>query len=124
MHAPDDMWEDEQAGPVVRPYALIRGRTRPSGEKVDLIAAVTATGREPAEPWALDPEQLTILQLSRFPISLADLASELDLPVGVVRILLADLRDFGLVAIHPPVPPGRRHDPEVLREVADGLRRL
>jgi hypothetical protein len=124
MPLPDDVWEDEEAGPVVRPYALTRGRTRPTGETVDLIAAITVTGREPAEPWALDPEQLTMLLLSRIPISLADLASELDLPVGVVRILLADLRDLGLVAVHPPVPPGQRHDPDVLREVVDGLRRL
>jgi Protein of unknown function (DUF742) len=124
MPSPDERWQDEEAGPVVRPYALIRGRTRPTGEKVDLIAMITYTRREPAEPWNLDPEQLTMLRLSRIPISLADLSSELDLPVGVVRILLADLRDLGLVRVyHPPSSPVR-HDPQILKEVADGLRRL
>ncbi len=124
MPSPDEKWHDEAAGPVVRPYALIRGRTRPTGGKVDLIAMVMATGRVPAEPWALDPEQFSMLQLCRVPISLADLASGLDLPVGVVRILLADLRDQGLVAVHHPEPAAQRHDSRVLREVADGLRRL
>lgn len=118
------MWQDEEAGPVVRPYALIRGRTRAPGEKVDLLAMIVSTRRPPAEPWKLDPEQLTMLQISRIPISLADLASELDLPVGVVRILLADLRELGLVAVHHPRSAVQRHDPRILREVADGLRRL
>ena len=35
------------------------------------------------------------LNLSRRPTAVADLASELNLPLGVVRILLADLRDAG-----------------------------
>ena len=57
------------------------------------------------------------------PISVADLAADLDLPLGVVRILIADLRERGLVAVHHPVPM-RLTDPKLLREVADGLRRL
>jgi hypothetical protein len=57
-------------------------------------------------------------------MSVADLASDLNLPLGVVRILLADLRDRGLITIRRPVSPARLHDPRILREVADGLRRL
>jgi len=124
MPSSDDTWHDEEAGPVVRPYALIRGRTRPTGESLDLIAMVTSTRRAPADPWTLDPEHFSALRLCRVPISVADLASELDLPIGVVRILLGDLRDRGLVEVRRPVSPARLHDPRILREVADGLRRL
>ena len=45
-----------------------------------------------------------VLRLCRLPTPVADLASDLDLPLGVVRILLSDLRERGLVTIHRPVP--------------------
>ena len=122
MPLPHDRWLDEEAGPVVRPYALIRGRTRPTGERPALIALVTAVrGTEPGSV-DLDPEHFEILRLCRLPV--AGLAADLDLPVGVVRILIADLRDRSLIRIHHPVSPARLPDPRILREVADGLRRL
>jgi DNA-binding transcriptional ArsR family regulator len=124
MPSQDDTWHDEEAGPVVRPYAVIRGRTRPTGERLDLIAMITATRRPPPDPWLLDPEHLSLLRHCRVPVSVADLAADLGLPLGVIRILLSDLREMGLVAIRHPVSPALLHDPRILREVADGLRRL
>ena len=124
MPSPRDRWLDEDAGPVVRPYALIRGRTRPTGESLDLIALVTAVRGARPDSVGLDPEHLEILRLCRLPASVADLAADLDLPLGVVRILIADLRDRSLIRIHHPVPPARLPDPRILREVVDGLRRL
>ena len=38
------MWLDREAGPVVRPYALTRGRTQAQGPALGLIDLVTATG--------------------------------------------------------------------------------
>jgi DNA-binding transcriptional ArsR family regulator len=125
MPSPDDSWLDDEAGPVVRPYAVIRGRTRPSGEKnLDLLSMVISARRTPLDPWALAPEHFSILQLCRVPISVADLASDLNLPLGAVRVLISDLRDRGLLTVRPPMTSARRHDPRILREVADGLRRL
>ena len=71
----------------------------------------------------LEPEHLTLLRLCRLPTSVADLAADLDLPLGVVRVLLSDVRERGLINVHHPVP-ARVTDPQLLREVADGLRRL
>jgi Protein of unknown function (DUF742) len=122
MHTPDDRWLDHDAGPVVRPYALTGGRTRPSGESIDLIALVSAMRGLTPDPLGLEPEHVQVLRLCRLPTSVADLAADLDLPLGVVRILLADMRERGLVMIHQPVPT-RLSDPRILREVADGLRR-
>jgi hypothetical protein len=62
--------------------------------------------------------------MCRLPASVADLASELDLPLGVVQILLADLRLRSLISVHHPTLPAQLPDPRILREVADGLRRL
>jgi hypothetical protein len=122
--AKEDQWLDEEAGPVVRPYALTRGRTRPTGEALDLIALVTAVRGVEVNPMGLDPEHLALLRMCRLPASVADLAADLDLPVGVVQILLADLRERSLIHVHHPTLPARLPDPRILREVADGLRRL
>src|SRR5262245_15736993 len=87
-----------RAGPVVRPYALIAGRTKPSGAAIDLVASVSAIG-EPAVDSGLGPEHVRLLELCRSRASVAELASSLDLPLGVVRILISDLREHRLVSV-------------------------
>lgn len=124
MPTPEERWLDSDAGPVVRPYALIGGRTRHAGEKFDLVAIVTATRQGSPDPFALSPEQLLALRLAYRPTTVADLASGLGLPLGVVRILLADLRDLGLVEIRPPMTTGQQPGRHILREVLNGLRAL
>jgi len=124
MPSTNDRWLDEEAGPVVRPYALTRGRTRPSGERLDLIAIITAVRGARTNMVGLDPEHRSLLRLCRLPMSVADLAADLDLPVGVIRILLGDLRERSLINVHNPIPPARLPDPRILQEVVDGLRRL
>ncbi len=123
MPGGDDRWLDQDAGPVVRPYALVGGRTRPAGETFDLISMITAVRGAAGGLDELEPEHLTLLQRCRLPTSVADLAADLDLPLGVVKILLSDLRQRNLIAVHDPVP-ARLTDPQLLRKVADGLRRL
>jgi hypothetical protein len=71
----------------------------------------------------LPPEQAEVLQRCQFPAPLIDLASDLDLPVGVIRILVSDLRERGLVSIHRAQPAGVG-DLKILQEVVNGLRRL
>jgi hypothetical protein len=125
MPSNDERWLDAEAGPVVRPYALTQGRTRHAGEAFDLVATVTTTGGRVADPGALAPEHISVLQLARVPTTVVDIASDVDLPLGVVRILLADLRELGLVAIQAPVPAQTRQiDRNTLREVLHGLRAL
>lgn len=125
MPSNDERWLDAEAGPVVRPYALTGGRTRHAGEAFDLVATVTTTGGRVADPGALAPEHISVLQLARVPTTVVDIASDVDLPLGVVRILLADLRELGLVAIRAPVPAKPQQiDRNTLREVLYGLRAL
>ena len=124
MPSSDERWLDSEAGPVVRPYALIGGRTRHAGEKFDLVATVRATHKEISDPATLSPEQMWALDLSRRSTTVADLASELNLPLGVVRILLADLRDAGYVVIRAPETGESQRGSHILREVLNGLRAL
>ena len=72
---------------------------------------------------SLEPEQLTLLRRCQVPTPAADLAADLDLPLGVVRILVSDLRERGLVTIHQPTR-SRLTDTQILKDVADGLRRI
>src|SRR6201986_2932385 len=99
MPSPDDHWLDEEAGPVVRPYALTRGRTRPAGEALDLIAIITAVRGVRPDPSSPGPAHRDGLRVCRLPISVADIAADLDLPLGVVRILLGDLTELSLISI-------------------------
>src|SRR5215471_4261021 len=87
MHSAEDRWFDEEAGAVVRPYALTRGRTRPTGGRLDLIALITAVRDAQSSEFGLGPEHRALLRICRRPTSVADLAADLDLPVGVIRIL-------------------------------------
>ncbi len=111
---------------IVRPYALTAGRTRAAGEQVDLVSMVSvkrsAEGRRDSDD-ELTHEHQRLLRFCRPPQSVADLATTMDLPLGVVRILIADLRERGLVNISQPSPSGLS-DLRVLKEVADALRKL
>ncbi|MCQ0009737.1 DUF742 domain-containing protein [Actinomadura madurae] len=99
---PDELWVDEQAGPVVRPFAVARGRTRQRGAALDLIAVVVTAEVPMPDPRTLGTEDERILELCIRPRAVADLAADLALPVGVVRVLLSDLLDRGLVNVRRP----------------------
>lgn len=123
-------WYDDEAGPLVRPYAMTRGRTGAGEQQFDLIAVVVTEPPDPAlalelsEP-PVGPEQARILALCRgTPLSVAELAADLDLPVGVVRVLLGDLLAAGLIRVRRPVPPALLPDERILQEVIRGLRAL
>jgi Protein of unknown function (DUF742) len=125
MPSHDAGWLDAEAGPVVRPYALTRGRTRHSGEAFDLVATVVATQARITDAEGLGPEHFSVFQLAQAPTTVVDIASDVDLPLGVVRILLADLRELGLVMVQAPVPMKTHQvDRDTLREVLHGLRGL
>jgi DNA-binding transcriptional ArsR family regulator len=119
----DDPRRSRWFSPVVRPYALVRGRTKPTGDRLDVISMAYSLRVSVPDPTELEPEHLALLQRCAVPMSVAELASGLDLPLGVVRVLLADLRERELVRIDRPAQE-RVTDIRLLREVADGLRRL
>ncbi|MFE7511205.1 DUF742 domain-containing protein [Streptomyces sp. NPDC057540] len=126
---PGSQWYDAEAGPLVRPYAMTGGRTKPgpSNVRFDLIALVVVDDEPPGpgEEALLGPEHRSLLTLCRAETqSVAELAADADLPVGVVRVLLGDLLESGFVRVSRPVPPAQLPDERILREVIDGLRAL
>jgi hypothetical protein len=121
-------WFDDEAGPVVRPYAMTRGRTSHAAQhRLDVIAVVVTEPHagDPERDPTLSPEHVRIVGLCREePQSVAELAAELDLPIGVVRVLIGDLVDAEFVHVTRPVPPVELPDESILRDVINGLRAL
>jgi Protein of unknown function (DUF742) len=122
-----DRWTDQEAGPVVRPYALTGGRTDTVGDMVlDLIAVIAVAGPVPGpgELAKLNPEHRKLLSLCRTPVTVADTAADMGLPLGVVRVLLSDLIQQGMIAVLPRPAARQQASTELLKEVLDGLRSL
>jgi hypothetical protein len=111
-------------GPLIRPYALTDGRTEPSRAELaveDLVGAAPAAGSPP--PW-LSFEHLTITQVCRELLSVAELAARLDLPLGVARVLVGDLAEQGLVVVHRAPSHAGAPGVALLEQVLAGLQRL
>ncbi|MEU6082351.1 DUF742 domain-containing protein [Streptomyces sp. NPDC047108] len=132
MTRPDgegEVWYEGEAGPMVRPYTVTRGRTRPAAEHAyDLTAWVSAVddaGEGEKTGARLDHARASLLaRIRRGPRALAELAADADLPLTVVRVVLGDLVDAGLVRVGDPPQDARRPDPALLREVLQRLRDL
>lgn len=125
MSAPENRWLDQEAGPVVRPYAVTKGRTMPApGAYAGLLDVVTASAdsRLPAHA-RLNRAHRRILNHCRQPITVADLASDTGLPVGVVRVLLGDLSQHGALRV-VATSQGPVTSERLLKDVLNALQSL
>jgi Protein of unknown function (DUF742) len=121
---PDDAGDGPAA--LVRPYARTGGRTKP-GRELDLEALVlpTANGREAWESPLLSPEHNTVIEICQRSVSVAEIAAQLQVPLGVARVIIADMVDLGLVEVlKTAAADGDERDPAFLRRVLSGLQRL
>jgi hypothetical protein len=117
-------WLDREAGPVVRPYTMTQGRVASAAGEFDLLAFVVATRPQIPPPARLQPEHHAIVDACWEPVSVVELAAELDLSIGVLRVLLGDLRSAGLISLYEPPAAEQPHDVDVLKAVVNGLRAL
>ncbi|MEU3555018.1 DUF742 domain-containing protein [Streptomyces fragilis] len=111
--------------PLVRPYAMTGGRTRPRYQLA--IEALVHTTAQPHQMQGQLPEHQRICNLCREIKSVAEVSALLQIPLGVARILVADLAEAGLVAIHQPggdESAGGQPDVTLLERVLSGLRKL
>ncbi|MEV6121437.1 DUF742 domain-containing protein [Streptomyces sp. NPDC052077] len=111
--------------PLVRPYAMTGGRTRPRYQLA--IEALVHTTAQPHQMQGQLPEHQRICHLCREIKSVAEISALLAIPLGVARILVADLAEAGLVAIHQPGgddSAGGQPDVTLLERVLSGLRKL
>jgi Protein of unknown function (DUF742) len=115
--------DEEAVGRLVRPYTVTGGRTQPRYQ-LQVEALVTATVYEPRDLSVLAPECQAILQFCRDWRSVAEISAVLRLPLGVARILIADMGADGLVRIHQREDAEGRPDLNLLERVLSGLRKI
>ena len=121
---PDELWVDDHAGPVVRPYAITRGRTRHTHGEFDIISLVTTVRPATPHDLGIGPEHASILRLGARPQSVAELAAYLHLPLGTIRVILGDLLERGLVHVQEPQAPDGFIDTSIIEAAINGLRAL
>lgn len=115
--------EETAASPLVRPYAVTGGRTQPKYQ-LQIEAMVAASHYEPRDLSVLGPECQAILGFCRDWRSVAEISAVLRLPLGVARVLVADMAVEGLVRVHQIDHVEGRPDLNLLERVLSGLRKL
>jgi len=89
---------------TVRPYAVTGGRVRAAGADLPIEALVEVLPAA-ANSSGLPPEKRAILQHAGHTfVSIAELSALLRLPLGVVRVLVADLAELQYLRIHSSTP--------------------
>lgn len=106
---------------VVRPYVLTRGRTRP---RIDLAIEALVSAVPGSAPAHESIEHARIRELTTSPRSVAEVAALMAVPLGVARVLLADLAEAGGVRVHSTADAGNGPDLTLMQRVLSGLRRL
>jgi hypothetical protein len=119
MNPPAEQWYDDT---LVRPYTVTGGRTRPSRYDLDVITLVVAIDPD-THVRLVDLEHAQVLRACAYPMSVAEVAARLDLPLGVVKVLLSDLIELRYVIFRSSWQP-ETPDLEMMQKVLDGIRNL
>ncbi|MEU4717400.1 DUF742 domain-containing protein [Micromonospora purpureochromogenes] len=114
-------------GALVRPYAVTRGRTEPSRD-IALEAVLSASLTQSAEARFAghDKYRIAIATVCEGRAqSLAEIAAYTRMPLGVTRVLVADMVAEGLLTLHTAAPAeGYEERMNLLGRVLSGLREL
>lgn len=105
---------------LVRPYLVTNGRTRPDGADLPLEALVSTTSRGMSAAEREQFERRPVLKRCERPLSVAEVASAIGVPLGVARVIVADLVGDGLLQVHE----ASEADSQLLRRLIDGVRNL
>jgi Protein of unknown function (DUF742) len=100
---PDAGPEPEQDGrddSFLRPFILTQGRTRPLHDGLRIETLIMASPAALSAP--TQHERRRIVEICQQPLSLAEVAVALAVPLGVARVLIADLVADNLVTLREP----------------------
>ena len=116
-------------GRLIRPYTMTGGRTGADQPHIALEALVSATPAGVRNKHQFRWEAARIIDLSSKETAIVEIAARLDIPIGVVRVVVADLANRGAVQISEPpsdVPAsleGYTYT-TLLQKVLDGIKSL
>ncbi|MFJ5262577.1 DUF742 domain-containing protein [Streptomyces sp. NPDC088387] len=115
--------ELELTSDLVPLFVITQGRALPPAHEYSHTTLVTAKDDAAAAARTLSPEARQVMDLVAHGfLSVAEVAGHTRLPLGIVRILLAQMEEGGLLLVRPPIPRAERPDRELLSAVIDGLR--
>ncbi|MEV4279454.1 DUF742 domain-containing protein [Actinoplanes xinjiangensis] len=92
---------DPDEDPVIRPFMLTNGRTQPLHDGLRIETLLHAAPAALSAP--LRFESRRIVELAQSPMSIADLSVALRAPLGVVRVIVADLITQGYLTVQDSV---------------------
>ncbi len=124
-----ESWFDDAAGPLVRPYAVTRGRTMGGTHDIDMLTLVVTVSPVPRLRHT-EPEYAAIVQLCGTAQSVAEVSAHLKLPLAVTKILVGDLIADGVLNFRTPASSDSYNDLSglgdlgILQAVLDGIRKL
>ncbi|MHA6802253.1 DUF742 domain-containing protein [Salinifilum ghardaiensis] len=115
--------EEAPAASSVRSYTWTGGRTRTNVQlELETLVSTSDAYRPSTE---VRVEHQSIAELCRHPRSVAEVGALLSVPIGVARVLLADMAELGLVTVHHTVSDsGSAPHMMLMERVLSGLRRL
>jgi hypothetical protein len=121
---PPEMPEHPGARTLVRPYVITKGRTKSSRHlAIETLVSTTRNLR-----WAspeVTGEFQSVRALCAHPRSVAEVAANLAVPLGVARVLLGDMADLGLLSVHDAAMNGDGRPALALMErVLHGLQQM
>jgi Protein of unknown function (DUF742) len=120
--AESDEESDAEAEPVVRPFIVTGGRTRPTDERLRVETLVTALPSALSAP--LSFERRHIVEICQRPLSIAEIANSLATPIGVARVIIADLIAERYVTVEQPLNLRDSTSVQLLERIRDGVRAL
>lgn len=122
-HDPADAAAEAPAASSIRSYTWTGGRTKSNYElAIETLVSVGENYR-PGAPVRL--EHQSIAELCQQPRSVAEVGALLSVPIGVARVLLADMAELGLITVHNTVSEsGSAPHMMLMERVLSGLRRL
>lgn len=117
--------EDFVETAMVRPYMLTGGRTKAS-YALEMETLISAKDGARIYEAPGDIEKRTIVEACPSPRSVAEIAVNLRMPLGVARVLVSDAADAGLVHVHKTITgdDGAEAHLLLMERVLSGLRRL
>ena len=116
---------NDPRGNLVRPYAVTRGRTEPQRDiPIEAVLVASQAGLQEARFAGHDKYRIAVLCEPRAQ-SLAEIAAYSRLPLGVTRVLVADMVTEGLLILHSAAPAETFTERmDLLERVLSGLRKL
>jgi hypothetical protein len=109
---------DDPDDPLIRPFLVTGGRTRPVVPDLSVETLVSAQPGARYRP--LTAEARRLVELCDQPRSVAELAALLRLPLGVTRVLIGDLAAERILECHAPAV----HTVPLLERIRDLVQKL